>query len=337
MVAWIAMEKLGPTKKRNNRISGPTLIVMIGTQLVSLSTSLFLLESHYGRLNSNREAWSHYVYVRKNRSSGPIFTVMIETKVVSLSRSLFLLDGKGSHFLRLGSCSSIGGCDKYWRRIEQKKITFFCSVFDSHPSPSLLQKWSHFLRHCSYSSPSMVVWIAMEKPGPTTYTRIEAVVPLWSSGFQHELVSLSTSRFMLKHRRMWQVLKKDWAKKITFFCSVFDSHPSPSLLQKWSHFLRHCSYSSPSMVVWIAMEKLGPTTYTRIEAVVPFSTWWLKQKWSHFLCHCSYSSPSILVWIAIEKLGPTTFVRIETVVPFSPWWLKHELFTLSTLQFILES
>ena len=182
-----------------NRSSGPTLIVRISTNLVPLSTSLFLLESQYGRINSNREAWSHYVYIRKNRNSGPIFTLMIETKVVSLSRSLFLLDGQGTWKL----------LKKDWAKI----LAFFCSVLDSHPSPSLLQKWSHFLRHCSYSSPSMVVWIAMEKLGPTTYTRIEAVVPLWSSGFQHELVSLSTSRFMLKRRRMWQVLKKDWAKK----------------------------------------------------------------------------------------------------------------------------
>ena len=68
-------------------------ISLVAAEVVSLSTSLFLLESQYGRINSNGEAWSHYLH--KNRSSGPSLIVMIETQLVSLSTLRFMLKRQG--------------------------------------------------------------------------------------------------------------------------------------------------------------------------------------------------------------------------------------------------
>ena len=76
---------------RKNWDIGPILMVMIEAQVVSLSTSLFLLKSQYGRMNSNLEKLGP-TKERNNRSSGPTLILMIETQLVSLSTSLFLLE-----------------------------------------------------------------------------------------------------------------------------------------------------------------------------------------------------------------------------------------------------
>ena len=59
----------------------------------------------------------------------------------------------------------------------------------------------------------MVAWIAMEKLGPTKERKIRISGPTLIVRISTQLVSLSTLRFMLKRQGMWQVLKKDWAKK----------------------------------------------------------------------------------------------------------------------------
>ena len=113
---------------------------MIETKVVSLSTSLLLLESQYGRLNSNGESWSHYV--RKNRSSGPTLIVRISTRTgLTFYVTVHTRVPLWSYELREGWSHSV--------RKNRKNGPSLTVMIDT--------PWSHFLRNFAYTSPAMVV------------------------------------------------------------------------------------------------------------------------------------------------------------------------------------